>query len=284
MQALVGSRALAIRGVEPLKPFGDFDFIASNKSVVPDGATWVSHSKAYHKAEDICEWEIAVEGSSAELFMDLVKRDAVVTSLGLIPSVDMLFTLKSSHKHLKNSPHFWKTFIDYHRLRNMGAKVRPEYTDFLKLREKETYAYKHPFLMRSKNAFFSGDGVDYTYDHDSIHLAMAAVPAYTHFQDGAVWCSKSKFDACAYEIKLASVVEETCVLAIERSLVPHPGAWTPKQAWKFALSKVLSSITSGWWRAWAYENGLEVLKAYPVGYWERFQTGLASGTVKRASI
>lgn len=101
-------------------------------------------------------------------------------------------------------------------------------------------------------------------------------------KDGAeVQCDKAKFFACSREVQLAGVVEEAAVLAIERSLVPHPGVWSPKYAWKFALSKVCSSITSGWFREFAYENALDVLKLYPANYWDKFQKDVESGLVRK---
>lgn len=109
------------------------------------------------------------------------------------------------------------------------------------------------------------------------------IPAYTRYQkDGQeVQCDKNKFFNCAREIQLAGVVEEAAVLAIERSLVPHPNVWTPHFAWKFALAKVCTSITSGWFREFAYENALDILKLYPVDYWDKFQKDVESGLVKK---
>ena len=95
-----------------------------------------------------------------------------------------------------------------------------------------------------------------------------------------VLTDKAKFFACTREIQLAGVVEEAATLAIERSLLPHPGVWTPEYAWRFALAKVCSSITSGWFREFAYENALEILKLYPNGYWEKFQQDRADGKVR----
>ena len=166
----------------------------------------------------------------------------------------------------------------------MGAVVRPEYEEFLKLREKETYTYAHPKLNVNKDNFFKDDNIQYVYDHDSIHVSVARGerPAYTYYmkENEQVMTDKEKFFAQPREIQLNGVVEESAVLAIERSLVPHPGVWTPKFAWKFALSKVCSSITSGWFRAFAYENIVEVLKLYPEGYWEKFQKDVESGLVR----
>lgn len=305
---LVGSRALALRAPQLLlrKP-RDFDFISTtsefdewySKNVESLGAHkfYPQNSPAFNKiiiesihkdATDNCEFEIIQAGKSSELLAEIVKNDSetIKTAFGLVPNLDILFTIKSSHKYLKNSPHFWKTLADYHILKRAGAKIRPEYRDFFKMREKETYYYKHPKLNQGKDAFFADDGVKYVYDHDTIHQSVAmfdGIPAYTRYmKDGAeVDCDKTKFFACPREIQLAGVVEEAAVLAIERSLVPHPGVWTPQYAWRFALAKVCSSITSGWFREFAYENALDVLKLYPQNYWEKFQKDVESGLVKR---
>ena len=233
-----------------------------------------------------CEFEIIQEGQSSEILRQLVENnsESLETPFGWVPTFDMLFTIKQSHRYLKNSPHFWKTLADWHIMRALGATIRPEYEPFLKLREKETYNYSHPKLNVTKDNFFKDDGLEYVWDHDDIHKSVARQerPAYTYYlKDGEqVQCDKSKFFACHRDIQLSGVVEEAAVLAIERSLVPHRGVWTPEYAWKFALAKVCSSITSGWFRQFAYENAPEVLKLQPVGYWEKFQQDIADGKVK----
>jgi hypothetical protein len=233
-----------------------------------------------------CEFEIIQDEKSSTILKELVEgnSESMETPFGWVPSFDMLFTIKQSHRYLKNSPHFWKTLTDWHMMRGMGATVRPEYQDFLKMREKETYNYSHPKLNVTKDNFFKDDGLVYTWDHDDIHksVAVGERPAYTYYlKEGAqVDCDKSKFFDISQDIRLAGVVEEAAVLAIERSLVPHPGVWTPEYAWKFALAKVCSSITSGWFRQFAYENAPQILKLYPKGYWEKFQQDCESGLVK----
>ena len=290
---LVGSRALKLRAGSILgRDPRDFDFIGHESEVeawLPrvGGKQYREGNKIIAEGETPCEFDLITPGSSNELLSDLVKGDddTFETSFGLVPNLDLLFTLKSSHRHKKNSPHFWKNLRDYHRMKGAGAKVRPEYQDFLKLREKETYTYAHPKLMQDKKGFFDAS-VQYTYDHDSIHRAVALQdkPAYTYFakENEEVFSSKHKFMEQSREIQLNSVVEESAVLAIERSLVPFPGAMTPKDAWLFAFSKVCTSIASGWWRAFAYENAPTILTMYPEGYHEKFQLGLSSGIVKLA--
>ena len=305
---LIGSRALALRSPRNkdgrpallMRQPKDFDFVCTKEEFdvwMAEQSAKVSPTKVYPEAngkkmivegKTNCEFEINAPGTNTEMLMDLVEGDkeSVETPFGWVPNLDMLFTIKSSHKYLRNSPHFWKTLVDYHILKKVGCKVRPEYQEFLKLREKETYWYKHPKLNQSKDGFFADDNIQYVYDHDTIHESVArdnGKPAYTNYmKDGAqVDCDKNKFfNVCSQETRLNGVIEEAAVLAIERSLVPHPGVWTPEYAWKFALSKVCSSITSGWFRAFAYENALEILKLYPVGYWEKFQEDVKSGLVK----
>jgi hypothetical protein len=206
------------------------------------------------------------------------------TPFGTVPNLDLLFTLKATHRYLRNSPHFWKTATDYHRMKLAGAKIRPEYMEFFKLRERATLSYKHPNLNQGKAGFFADGDLLYKFDHDSIHesVAIGERPAYTYYmKDGAqVQCDKEKFFALPLEVRMNGVIEEAAVLAIERSLVPHPGTWKEDYAWQFALSKVCSSITSGWFREFAYLNIFQILKKYPAGYWNKFQADLAAGNIK----
>lgn len=297
---LIGSRAIALRVPVILnrRPL-DFDFIATQDEAdawIAENFDKVNATKVYPledgkklivEGSTMVEFEIIQPGTSNEMFAKLVAEDkeTIDTKFGLIPNLDLLFTLKASHRYLKDSPHFWKTLKDYHRMKAIGALIRPEYMEFFKLREKETYAkQKHPSLMQTKDNFFKDDGIKYVYDHDDIHESVKHLekPAYRYYmKDGSeVFSDKAKFFAQPREVQLYGVVEEAATLAIERSLVPHPGAMTPQQAWGFALSKVLSSITSGWFREFGYENALDVLKLYPEGYWEKFQADVAAGKVR----
>lgn len=296
---LIGSRALALRNPSSLmrKPV-DFDWVctqAEYEEWIKTTSHKVEPTKIYSvmdgkkqivEGSTNCEFEIIQPNTSSAMFQELVSSDpeTIETKFGLIPSFDLLFAIKTSHRYLKNSPHFFKTLIDYHIMKSLGAVIRPEHQEFLKLREKETYNYAYPKLNQTKDNFFKDDAVQYVYDHDTIHesIKLYERPAYTYYmKDGAqVQTSKKKFFEVSHDIRIAGVIEEAAVLAIERSLVPHPGVKTPKEAWQFALSKVCSSITSGWFREFAYENALEVLKKYPIDYFDRFQKALSEGYVK----
>jgi hypothetical protein len=218
------------------------------------------------------EFEIATPGSSSQELLDYFDLGQTYA-----PTWVLLF-LKLSHRFRRNSPHFLKTMRDIQFLRAAGVTLGTELEELLPKREAETYTYAHPKLDVSKAAFFDGDGVPYVYDHDSIHMTQAlylGLPAYARYMKEAsqVMTSKAKFFDCSEEIRLAGVYEESCVLALERSQIPFPEA-SPRKSFEYALMKVCTSITSGWFRQYAYENYDKVLDIYEKegedGYLKRF--------------
>ena len=70
------------------------------------------------------------------------------------------------------------------------------------------------------------------------------------------------------------------VLALERSLVPLPGVLTPKQAFDKALEKVCTSITSGWFRKFCYDNYDSIQAIYNEDFVQKFQTALEQGRIR----
>jgi hypothetical protein len=286
---MVGSRALAAQapGLLRRKPL-DLDMICTEEKALELVQAREKHHYYFNANKIIIEDDYPIEldltnRESSKLLYEYAEKDphTIHTPSGMIASLEVLLALKTSHKYLKNSKHFWKTATDYHTLKQV-VSLSPEMQAIVKLREKETYTYKHPKLNVSKQDFFNDD-VPYVYDHDSIHRAVAIgeKPAYTYFaKDGEqVASDKSKFFALDRLIQLRAVLEESYVLSLERSQVPHPGAMTPRASFLYALSKVCSSITSGWFREFAYENIFEVASMYDESYMTKFQDGLSSGIV-----
>lgn len=237
------------------------------------------------------EFEIAWPGASASGLLEKVKADPKTTKRVvqgiefLIPSLDWLFTLKTSHRFKKNDPHFEKTIRDYHFMRKAGAVIAD--AEWLAKREKETYTAKRPKLNVSKKDFFKDDNIEYVYDHDSLHRAVALGerPAYLEYiQEGEeVMCSREKWEACPMQVKMHGVLEEAYVLALERSQIPHAGKISPFASFKIALGKICTSITSGWFRAFAYEHYFSILSQFNHDYVEKFRRGVESGLVTRIS-
>lgn len=297
---VIGSRALKKTGEEYLSSSPrqwDWDYICTynefleyKKQVgkcmtypINRGKTMILKTKTL-----IAEFEIAWEDSTAAALLEIIKQNPslVVEEDGKYwAKPDLIFTLKKSHRYLKDSPHFLKTMVDYNHMLSLGCQVPESLRDWYKKREKETYWYSHPKLDVSKNEFFKGPEIPYVYDHDTIHLAMMHLdkPAYDYFKpdDKEVMCSKEMFMACDEKIRLYSVLEESYVLALERSQIPAPNAWTPRKSFEVALSKVCSSITSGWFRAYAYEHYFDVLALYNDNYTKKFWAAVDSGIVKK---
>jgi len=302
MKLLIGGKALAHFGQEYLypgrKPSLDTDWICSYdeyEHIVADrNERYVmiplnrGKSIAYKSKTAIIEFEIAWEDSLAAELIELVQEhDLAVEKDGyLIAKPEVIFALKKSHRYLKDSPHFLKTMLDYKHLRDKcGCKVPEALQDWYKRREEDTYWYAHPNLKVSKDEFFKDDAVPYEFDHDTIHLSVAHLdrPAYEYFKDdqAEVFCSKKKFWECDELTRLYAVLEESYVLALERSQIPTRGGCSRKKSFGMALMKVCSSITSGWFRAYAYENYFEVLKLYNDDYVDRFWKGVETGLVRK---
>lgn len=216
-----------------------------------------------------------VEGSStAQALCDLILNDpdTIVADGMAYASLDVCYMLKMSHRYLKNNMHFLKTMRDIHRLRELGASIRKEHKDFFKLREAATYWYNHPKLNKDKKDFFNGDGVKYVFDHDSIHESVkeGERPAYTYFQseNAEVMCDMKKFFKLPEQIRLNAVYEESCVLALERSIIPYGTDYN--RAFTMALEKVCTSITSGKFREYAWENYDKVYSMFKEQTFDRF--------------
>ena len=310
---IVGSEAL-IKNNPDVSSFGriakDMDYICTleqyldwyecNKNTIRFSMP-VSGGKYFHAQDKTgfnYEFEIAWEGTSA---WDLLAAYNCL-EVGFDPEFAInsdLYLIKMCHRFKKNSPHFKKTMEDILFLRGVlgevDCKLWMEYNKTLvSKRESESYTYAHPKLNVSSKDFFNGDGVNYVYDHDSIHLAVALdsyvqwgqpcpdnkpgcmvahgkrvfSPAYTKYmKDGSeVMTSKDKFYSVDTKVRLYGVYEESCVLALERSQIPHglgkDGGPTPRWSFEKALEKVCTSITSGWFREYAWENYHKVMDLY----------------------
>lgn len=225
------------------------------------------------------EVEIAWKGSSGDVLLQI---EGVVEGKEAFASKEALLALKMSHRYLRNSPHFLKTMRDIQSLRAAGVKMTAELENlWLPQREAETYVYNHPKLNVDKQTFFD-DSVGYVYDHDSLHETVALMiipvpsdnapggveywhkPAYTmYMQDGAqVMTDREKFFSVDEQIRLYGVYEESCVLALERSQIPFNFEVDARRSFEMALMKVCTSITSGYFREWAWENYDKVLDLY----------------------
>lgn len=308
----IGSDALRNHGLEIKRPLLDTDLICTAEEFVKyiKAEAEVNDFKIFEvkplkdgdkmyakvlkdKTVFVYECELAWPGSLAEEFIKLVEagKKSLLTEehgnhLVYTPSLDVLYMLKMTHRYLKNSPHFLKTMADIHMLRDLGAEIPKKYKKWYKARIKATYNYGHPKLNVNKKVFFSDDNIDYKYDHDSIHEAVKHLdtPAYDKFKpDSAeVLTSKDMFFKMPKTWQLLATLEESYVLSLERAIIPF-NLQTQEQrlnAFKMALMKVCTSITSGWFREFSWENYHTVMDMYDQEYVERFYNAVMAGDVK----
>ncbi|QQG33839.1 hypothetical protein ZPAH1_orf00077 [Aeromonas phage ZPAH1] len=276
----IGSRA-EIEGLSTLLGYNfvpnkdmDYDFIATDEEwteyeelmmgrpvrvqsknvrafVVGDGKSRCCYHEAY----------IIEPGSSDDMVANYLGNEH-----GVIQNAPLgvLLAIKMAHRYKKNTRNFIKTMKTIHNLRDHGVVMNDIENQIYMKRQEETLNYGHPKLNVDKQSFFKDD--IYTIDHDSIHEAIAVKdkPAYRNYMmDGEeVMTSKQKFFDCEEQTKLLGVYEEACVLALERSIIPFPGKLSPGQAFSMALEKVCTSITSGWFREYAWENYTKVIHIY----------------------
>jgi|GEM_PF-3600826 len=206
-------------------------------------------------------------------------------------SLPMLAALKKSHLIV---PHRWERHIEqYSRIKGMlgvekfkPSEWGPQVEAVYKQHRAEIlqFAKPHPKLNTQKNYFFEEASYK-VFDHDTIHqaIALGPVPAYTLMQDGEVWCSREKWDGLTQQQKLHCAQEEASVLALERSIIPalflgktfRGAQW----AYEYALSKVCTTITSGWFREFAIEHYDFVKEARP-DFVGMFFDGIKNKTVK----
>ena len=309
MIVLVGSSALKELGFNYREPndidlIGDYDDLVTYLKaagcgyIVPEGKKLIGKANG-ERGTTIYDCEVVWgEHSLGNLILNYVKENpepnsVVIQSHGCevyVAGLNILLALKMEHRFLKNSPHFLKTMRDIRWLRSEGANTSEKLNKIIAKRQKAVLSYNHPKLNVDKGDFFNGDGVEYVYDHDTIHQAVKIFdqPAYTYFkpEDNEVLCDKEMFFAQRREIQLAATYEEACVLALERSQIPHPHT-NVRDSFLLALEKVCTSITSGWFRAFSWENYPQVLEIYDYqtsigqNYLDCFKRGVENGVVKK---
>lgn len=310
---LIGSRALIAHGYTLPRAVEDSDydvicynheFVAAVKALLADGYSTVELGNKEHSMGSTRFFigvkdgkRIILEASIVELkkappdigtdtwlhayFSDKKYYGTPFGVISVVP-VEYILAMKLSHRYKKDTPWFEKTRDDIIQLRQQ-IQLGETHKQFAEAREKLTLQSQTKYKLDTNKSKFFTDNVPYVYDHDSLHEAVKLLhkPAYQYYmQDGAeVMCSKEKFFAQPLHVQLSGVFEEACVLALERAIIPH--GTDPNKAFKIALEKVCTSITSGWFRGFAWENYGMVKNMFDAEFlMQRYTNGLADGTIK----
>lgn len=236
------------------------------------------------------EVEIAVPGSSAEWFMDrhetipaeYLLHDKWSSTEVTIAVPGALMAIKRSHL---TWPRHWKKHIaDYHKLKEAGHTMigwedgcRMRHAERLKLDAPR----RQPSLAVENSAFFhaSEAALQRTYEHDDLHQVVAYYdrPLYERSKPdkSRALLDRAMFEALPLLDRLRTVREETMAIALERRIIPFVQSVevliaaglaqevrVPQsrvlEAYGYALQRICTTLTRGWFRDFAIEHWPEV--------------------------
>ena len=107
------------------------------------------------------------------------------------------------------------------------------------------------------------------FEHDLLHelVAHKHQPMFKFMQkDGTVECHRDLWDNLSFDDKVSAVLEEAYVIGLERHIVPtimdKQNGYPPFQAFKWALFRICTTLTSGFFRRFAIENYFTILNRF----------------------
>lgn len=238
------------------------------------------------------EFEIAIPGSSGEELLNRI-RDCEF-NLKLLPndkfpvkfagkisiaSPEILYLIKKSH--VGYQIHWDKNIQDYSFLQDILRKADKEFITlalekFISMRALEMKARfskrKKIDLDRENSQFFNvtQGSVKRKYSHDLLHK-------YTCYYDRPLYeklkVDKSKaavdeglWNRFSYEDKLKAIREEAFAIALERKIIPAKEknqAWDRTAAFRWALMRISTNLTDGFFQQFALDNHKEIMQSIP---------------------
>lgn len=209
----------------------------------------------------------SVQGRIDVLWDESFEQFIPETECTQFATLDQMYTIKLSHSHwdLKNGS--WaKHIYDLIQLQNAGAKLDYELYWILYGVWEKLHGKKVMNLDQDKTEFFD-DAVRRAYDHDSLHesVAFGDRPIYEEIlKDGAtVDVDSTKLWALPHERIVQLFIEEICVTALERKVIPQGYRGSPAAAYHWALRRTITSLTKGKSSRFILQNIQEFIKPDP---------------------
>lgn len=93
------------------------------------------------------------------------------------------------------------------------------------------------------------------------------------------FCDRDKWNNFPRAQKILAVQEEAMVIALERILVPDrvennitqiPPGLSEDEVFLWAVMRICTTLTSGWFRKFAVDNYEQVIQTYNHDYWNLF--------------
>lgn len=291
---LVGSKAL--KHWLPTSRNGmDFDLIATRvefDNLMKINESQILHHRVNHDgikhgvriSGKPVEIELAEPGKSNEILMRL-NSGPTISLFGCdvqVADPAILVAIKKSHMNLPIN--WWKHIIDYHRLKSLNPVMTEYHTKAWKMRriESETRWGKMPKvnLMVPNDEFFgkSQKVVNRVFVHDDLHLSTCFYerPLYEKLKpdQSLAWCDKKLFEALSHGDQIKCVQEEAFSIALERKVIPAMNEginFSADLAFRHAIERIGTTLTSGWFREFTQEYALETLE-HGVDYVGKFMS------------
>jgi hypothetical protein len=284
---IIGSYALGIRLAK------DIDVICYKQDIQVETTKGDDYVCSFEYKGRKIECLLADKQESLQVMLEVLEN----SSYGNIANYDILFALKAGHIIY---PHrqFEKHMLDFSILKQLVAdkdQYNHYYIDYLtKLHRKSTEErigkQRLPKLIGVSKEQFFDDNVKKYVEHDSIHYMVAHKehPMYWYMQHdhSKVECHKELWDNFTFEDKIHCVMEECYVIALERHIIPTIKGdrigLNYHEAFKWALMRVCTTLTSGWFRLFAIDHYFNVLNNYNKEYYKLLK--LSDGTLAKKNI
>lgn len=213
------------------------------------------------------EVEFADQLANTYVYENFISDTVVKTPAGFsVECVSLRGLAAIKRSHLWRDHFFEKHITQYHK--HLKHHRDPQDDQFIKDRAKATkemIRYAQPSLLKPNEEFFD-DAVDKKFDHDWLHelVAFGDHPIYLDMKRdlSLAWCEKDLWDSFSQDKKLHCVAEETMVIAMERFLIPNDWKYSLFGAYYKALTKVCTTLSSGWFRDFSLDHHPEIMALY----------------------
>ena len=274
---LIGSRAFAEHDARArCRPDSDWDLIMTSEILeqyMPLFTTWAVQSdngiSAYIGTTKL---EIHVVENEHPLLKWCNHEPMRVLTLAetslnvFVAPLHALFSLKAAH--IYQPVHWTKSIADYHSLRNVISVTAWSVDSYAQ----ELYEFESRQVLQratgriklsvDKKTFFDTYVIPRIIEHDVVHehVKHIAQPMYFRYlkEGHEVLCDEQRWNALTHQERCYGVQEEAQVIALERVLLPALDRGEPlldaTQSYRWALMRICTTLTKGWFRTFAVEH------------------------------
>ena len=238
------------------------------------------------------EFEIAVPGGSGEILLAKAESIDCALNLDICPLRD--FPVKFQDKMFYATPeiltlikkshvgyqiHWDKNILDYSVLKSHSPNMEFYSLVFAEFMEGRAWEMKGRFSKRKKidldkknSEFFNitQKSVQRKYPHDLLHThtCYGTRPIYELLKTDLTNASidETLWNTLNHQTRVNAVREEGFVIALERKIIPAKEkgeTWDRTVAFRWALMRISTNLTNGFFQQFALDNHIEIMKDIP---------------------